>query len=361
MPVTNQAERRELRESLRAFLEAAYPSLSTESRVGAGDKLDDRMWTRLAGEVALTGLIVPEEYDGQGLGVTEAAVALEESARVLLAQPFLTSSVLATLAIKESGDDTQAAELLPRLASGELIAAVALEDAGTAISAEQSADGWLLSGTKEPVLDATLAQQFVVSAPVDGATGLFLVAADGVEVTPRDGLDLTRGLAEVCFDRSPAIRLGGDATVLVARLGDVAALAAAAELTGIADRALVLAVEYAKTREQFGKLIGSFQAIKHICAEMLATVESSRAATAAAAAAADDDPADLARTASIAKAWTSTQCVLAAEQLIQVLGGIGYTWEHPAHLLLRRARTLAVLFGDAATHRERLSGLLGLA
>ena len=361
MPVTNQAERRELRESLRAFLEAAYPSLSTESRVGAGDKLDDRVWARLAGEVALTGLLVPEEYDGQGLGVTEAAVALEETARVLLAQPFLTSSVLATLAIRESDDASQAALLLPRLASGDLIATVALDDAGTTVGVERSGTDWLLTGVKEPVLDAAVAQQFVVSARVDGVSCLFLVDADHVEVTLRDGLDLTRGLAEVRFDKSPAVRLGGDATALVDRLGDVAALAAAAELTGIADRSLALAVEYAKTREQFGKLIGSFQAIKHICAEMLATVESSRAATAAAAAAADDDPAGLARTASIAKAWTSTQCVLAAEQLIQVLGGIGYTWEHPAHLLLRRARTLAVLFGDAAMHRERLSELLGLA
>jgi alkylation response protein AidB-like acyl-CoA dehydrogenase len=362
MPATNQAERRELRDAVRAFLETAYPPISSESRVGAGAKLDDAVWRRLANEVALTGLVVPEKYDGQGLGVTEAVIALEETARVLFAQPFLTSSVLATLAIKESGDEAAAGELLPQLASGALVATLALDDAAdAAVTASEVGGQWQLTGAKNPVLDGAVAAKLVVSAAVGGSVGLFLVDASAASVTSHEGLDVTRGVASVSFSGAPAVRLGGDATTLVARLRDLSAVAASAELTGLADRALVLAVDYAKQREQFGRVIGSFQAVKHICAEMLTVVESSRAACAAAALAADDDPAALPQTASIAKAWTSEQCVTATEQLIQVLGGIGYTWEHPAHLLLRRAHTLAALFGDAAEHRARLAGQLQLS
>ena len=361
MPVTNQAERRELRDAIRGFLETAYPPISSESRVGAGDRLDDGVWRRLAGEVALTGLVIPEKYDGQGLGVTEASVALEETARALFAQPFMSSAVLATLAIAESGDEAAAAELLPQLSAGSLIATLALDDApGSVTVATGAGNGWTLTGTKEPVLDAAVARKLIVTASVGSEAALFVLDAAAADITVLDGLDVTRGVSSVRLDAAPAVRLGtGPANV--ERLRDLAAVAASAELTGLADRALIMAVDYAKQREQFGKLIGSFQAIKHICAEMLTIVESSRGAVSAAAMAADDDPAALPEVASIAKAWTSEQGVIAAEQLIQVLGGIGYTWEHPAHLLLRRALTLSVLFGDAAWHRARLAELLGFS
>ncbi|ASR03116.1 MULTISPECIES: acyl-CoA dehydrogenase family protein [Gordonia] len=356
MPVTTQAERRELRSAVRDFLESVYPPLSSETRVGAGDKLDDATWARVSGEIGLPGLVVPASEGGQDLGVTEAAVVLEETARVLFAQPFLSSSVLATIAIKESGEG---AAFLSRLASGSLIATLCLDDdPDMPVTATRVDTCWQLNGAKELVLDATLAGSFVVSVALDGETALLLVDADQVTIEPYEGIDLTRTIARVRFDAAPAIRLGGDQTELVARLGHLGAVAASAELTGLADRAMTMAVEYAQTRVQFGRPIGSFQAVKHLCADMLTIVESSRAATAAAAASADDRPDELAVTAAIAKAWTSEQCPLATELLIQILGGTGYTWEHPAHLLLRRARTLAVTFGDAADHRERLAELL---
>lgn len=356
MPVTTQAERRELREAVRDFLESVYPPISTDARVGAGDTRDEVLWGRAAGEIGLPGFLIPESQSGQGLGWTETAVGLEETARVLFAQPFLSSSVLATAAITESGEG---AELLTSLASGRLIAAAAFDDdADEPVTATRVGDKWQLSGAKDLVLDATMADCVVVTAAVGATIGLFVVEAGDVTVVTHSGIDLTRSAARVQLTDAPAVRLGGDMAESVTRLRDLAALAASAELTGLADRALTMAVDYAQTREQFGKPIGAFQAVKHLCADMLTVVESSRAATAAAAAAADDAPGELSAAASIAKAWTSEQCTLATELLIQILGGTGYTWEHPAHLLLRRARTLAALFGDAATHRQRLAELL---
>lgn len=363
MPVTGEAERRELRTAVRGFLESAYPALSTAARVGAGDTLDPAFWSRLSTEVALPGLLVPDKYDGQGLGLTEAVVVLEESARVLLAQPLLSSGVLATLAVLAAGDEAACADLLPRLASGQTVGALALDDApGEETRAEAAGGGWELTGVKHPVLDGMVADTLLVSARCDaaGPTGLFLVEAAATDRVARDALDLTRNAVTVSLRATPAVRLGDDASAAVERLRDLAAVALSAELVGVADRSLAEAVAYALQREQFGRAIGSFQAVKHLCADMLAAVESSRAAVMAAAIVADEEGPGLPTAASIAKAYCSEQCVVAVESFVQVLGGIGYTWEHPAHLLLRRARTLAVMSGDSTYHRDRLGQLLQL-
>ena len=361
MAVTSQAERREFRGALRSFLQTGYPDLSTESRVELDSERDAAVWRRLVTELALPGLLVPEKHDGQGFGFTEAVIALEEAARVLLVAPLLSSSVLATYAVLASGE--QSAGYLSALAGGELIASVAtVDDPAVEVVATATGGGWTLTGRKVAVLDACRATHFVVSARSGDGVGLFLLplGAAGLSVVANAPFDLTRDLASLDLTAVTAQRLGDDATAVLSTLGDVGAMAAAAELVGVAQRALEIAVSYALQREQFGHLIGSFQAVKHLCAEMLAAVESSRAAVTAAAAAADDDPSRLPEAASIAKAYCAENCTATIEKLIQVLGGIGFTWEHPAHLLLRRAKSLEALFGDAAAHRERIGQLLNL-
>jgi alkylation response protein AidB-like acyl-CoA dehydrogenase len=309
-------------------------------------------------------LLIPEKYDGQGLGLSEAVVALTETGRALLPAPVLSSCVLAAEAVLATGDDGAFAELLPALAGGLVVATVAVEDAAdTETIAAESAGEWSLTGRKVAVLDGDIADRLLVTAAVGDGTGLFAVRADdnGLRRVADDGIDLLRRTATVDLSAATAVRLGGDYRRGLARLEDVAAVGAAAEQTGVSRRALELAVDYAGQREQFGRPIGSFQAIKHLCADTLAALECSQAAVTAAAAAADDEPDRLPEAAAVAKAYCSRACTDATESLIQVLGGIGYTWEHPAHLLLRRAKALEFLFGDAATHRERLAVLLGLA
>jgi alkylation response protein AidB-like acyl-CoA dehydrogenase len=345
--LTSAAEQRDFRSGVRRFLvdrssEADVRRLADDPR-----GYDPDVWKQLAAELGLPGLLVPEEHGGQGLTMVETVIALEEGGRALLSSPLLATAVLAPLALTDVVD---AGALLSGVADGTTLLALALDDDP---EHPVTADGSTLTGRKVTVLDAHIADRLLVVV----AGSVYDVASNDVRLTTTRTLDLAISLSTVDLAAAPAVLLG---SVDVVRLRALAALATAAHLVGVGAAALDLAVDYAKTREQFGKPIGSYQGVKHLVAEMHARLESARAAVAAAAVVAVTRPDELQEHASVAKAWCANAMVRNTEDCIQVMGGIGFTWEHPAHLFLRRAKVYELLFGDARTHRGRLAALLGL-
>jgi alkylation response protein AidB-like acyl-CoA dehydrogenase len=363
---TTAAEREQFRASLRLF----FGEYSSESEVRrlmedpAG--YDPSVWRRLSDQLGLPAILVPEEYGGQGLSLVEFAVVLEEAGRALLCAPLFSSAGLATTALLNAAPGDEAGALLADLAAGHVIAALCVEDEpGRVVGAAQGPAGWSLSGVKTRVLGGLAADVLLVTAETGSGTGLFAVRMPAPGVSRQDlaVLDLTRRQSLVSLDQAPATMLEPDFGRSLAATLDTAAVLASAELLGVARRSLDIAVEYALSRHQFGALIGSFQAVKHLLADSLASVEQMRAAVATATSAAADggtQSAELSEIVSVTKAYCSQAAPKVVETLIQVLGGIGYTWEHPAHLYLRRARTLAMTFGSPADHRRRLATLLGL-
>jgi alkylation response protein AidB-like acyl-CoA dehydrogenase len=298
---------------------------------------------------------------------------MEEMGAALLCAPYFSTVVLGANALLCSGDAAACARWLPGIAAGETIATLALAeesgswelDASTATTAADNGDGWTVSGAKSYVLDGQTADLILVAARAPDGLGLFAVSRDapGLTTTPLQTIDETRKQARVAFDTTPAALVGaeGDAAAGLAKTLDLAAVALAAEQVGGAQRCLDNAVQYARERIQFGRAIGSFQAIKHKCADMLVDVESARSAAYqagwAAAGEADDE---LPVVASLAKAYCSEVYLNAAAENIQIHGGMGFTWEHHAHLYFKRAKSSELLFGDAAYHRELLAQRLGI-
>ncbi|MDV7218069.1 acyl-CoA dehydrogenase family protein [Streptomyces prunicolor] len=358
----------ELRRTVRAFLERKAPESAVRRVVDEGLGRDAEVWDQLARQLGLHGLLVPEELGGQGTSFVEMGVVLEEMGRSLLPGPFFSNAVLAVGALTASGADGLAAELLTAIAEGTTIATVAFSEGLTGRPGESTATArlaegtWRLNGQVEAVLDGRAADVLLVVAPAGGELGLFAVTADssGLERTPLAGLDLTREFARVRLTDVEARRIGGDFTSGQRHVLALGTVGIAAELAGATQKILEMAVDYAKLREQFGKPIGSFQAVKHLCADIFVTAESALAVARYAARVAAEDPEGLVEAAALAKAYSSEACTLAAERNIQVHGGIGFTWEHPAHLYLRRIKSGELLFGDSAHHREELAGLLGL-
>ena len=279
--------------------------------------------------------------------------------------------VLAANAILHSGDDAAKAELLPGIASGETIATVAFteengrwDEQGITATAASSDDGFTISGTKMFVLDGHVADLIVVAARTDAGVSLFKVAGDASGLT-RESLstmDQTRKQAKLTFDSTPATLIGtdGGGWATLERMLDLAAVALAAEQVGGAQFVLDMAVQYDKDRVQFGRPIGSFQAIKHKCADMLLEVESAKSAAYYAAWCAAELNDELPSVASLAKAYCSEAYFHAAAENIQIHGGIGFTWEHPAHLYFKRAKSSELLFGDPTYHRELLAQRIGI-
>jgi alkylation response protein AidB-like acyl-CoA dehydrogenase len=356
---TTTAERDEFAAGIRTFLQQNAPESEVRRLIEEPTGFDPGLWRRLVDQFELPSILIDEQRGGQGLSTAELAVALSEAGRALLAGPVLSSCGVATAALLLAESSPAVDGLLRELAGGTTVAVLADADMPDAPVTATQTDEWTLSGAKTRVLDGQLAGQFLVTASIGESVGLFAVAAEGVRITPLTVLDLTRRQVRVDLDRAPATLLDPD-FALDSTL-PIAAILASAELLGVCERGLELAVEYAKNREQFGVPIGSFQAIKHLLADSFASVEQMRAAVASAAEAASDAAADLDEISSVVKAYCSQAGPKVIETLIQVLGGIGYTWEHPAHLYLRRARTLSVLYGDAAAHRRRLATRFGLA
>jgi alkylation response protein AidB-like acyl-CoA dehydrogenase len=364
-------EQEELRRSVRRFLEDKSPTTEVRRLMETTEGYDPAVWEQMGRQLGLQGLAIPEEYGGSGYGYVELTVILEEMGRALLAAPYFSTVALAANALLASGDDAAKKEFLPGIASGETIATVAItedsgrwDEAGITLAASKAGDGWTLEGTKSFVLDGHTASLILVAARAGDGVSLFAVegGASGLTRTPLSTMDQTRKQARLEFAGVPGRLVGseGDGSRVLAKTLDLAAIALAAEQVGGAQKCLEMAVQYAKDRVQFGRPIGSFQAIKHKCADMLLEVESAKSAAYYAGWAASEDNDEVPVVASLAKAYCSDAYFHAAAENIQIHGGIGFTWEHDAHLYFKRAKSSELLFGDPAYHRELLAQRIGL-
>jgi alkylation response protein AidB-like acyl-CoA dehydrogenase len=364
-------EQEELRRIVRQFLEAKSSEAEVRRLMETAEGYDPAVWGQMANELGLQSLIIPEEHGGQGFGYVELTVVLEEMGRSLLCAPYFSTVVLAGNTLLHSGDDAAKKEHLPGIASGETIATLAFtepsgrwDEGGITMEATKSGDGYTLTGTKMFVLDGHTADLVLVAARTANGVSLFAVDgnAPGLTRTALATMDQTRKQAKLEFDGTPAKLVGteGAGWTTLDRVLDLAAVALAAEQVGGAQKVLEMAVEYAKVRVQFGRPIGSFQAIKHKCADMLLEVESAKSAAYYAGWCASELNDELPSVACLAKAYCSEAYFHATAENIQIHGGIGFTWEHPAHLYFKRAKSSELLFGDATYHRELLAQRIGL-
>jgi alkylation response protein AidB-like acyl-CoA dehydrogenase len=354
-------EQADLRAATRDLLAARAGREARRAYVDDGKPYDAELWKLMAGELGLHGVAIDERYGGAGGTLSDLSVVLEETGAALLCAPFLATVVLAATAIDRSGDEAVKSELLPGIANGDTVATLVYRGPMTA---RGGADGWSVSGTAEHVIDGGGARTLLVIARTENGQGLFVVDADadGVDRTDTPTLDPTRRLARLQLSSAAARLVGndGDGAVILSDTLDIARVALSAEQAGGAQRCLDMSVEYVKTRNQFGRPIGSFQAIKHHVANMFVAVQVARAASLEAAWTATEDP-DAFRTAMLATSSLVSEAYLRTAKLtLQVHGGIGYTWEHEAHLYLKRAMTSARLFGAPTEHREALVAALGL-
>ena len=355
-------EQDDFRESLRRFLSDQAPPARVRE-VAAADGHDGRLWQRLCTELQLPGLHAPEQYGGAGATLVETALVFEEAGRALAPVP-LASTAFAIEAVLRMGDEEQRSRLLPGLLSGGRIGSLALSGpsgAAATVRADRHSGRTVLTGECSPVLHGHVADLFVVPAEADGAVTLHVVAADaaGVTVERLPSFDGTRPVAKLQLAHTPAETLTAGASDAFERVLDVARVLLAAEMLGGAEACLELAVEHARSRRQFDRPIGSFQAVKHTCAEMMIEIDATRAAVMFAAISATDDD-ELAITGPLAKAQAADTYILCAGSAIQVHGGIAFTWEHDLHLYFRRAQTTAALFGSSARHRALLADRAGL-
>ncbi len=357
----------DLRGAVREFLEVASPSSTVRQLMATEAGYDERVWRQMAGELGLHGIAIPEEWGGAGAGMSELAVVFEEMGAALLCSPFFSTVALATQAILTSGDHAAMQEFLPTFIDGTATATLILngqlnpwDAAAVTLTAQCGGGGYRVSGDAPLVLDGHTADVILAVANTDAGTSLFAVAADsnGLEREPLSSLDRTRKVACVRFDGVAGRLIGtdGNAAPGLSRTSDLAVVALAAEQVGAAQRCLDMAVGYAKDRIQFGRAIGSFQAVKHRCADMLVEVEGARSAAMHAAEVADTG--ELATAASVAKMTCSEAFLHVALDNMRIHGGIGFTWEHDAHLFVRRAKASQLTFGSPDFHAQRLASLI---
>ena len=364
-------EQEELRKTVRAFLEAKSSEASVRELMDTTDGYDKAVWNQMGSEMGLQGLAIPEQYGGSGFTWVEQGIVLEEMGRALLCAPFFSSAILAANLLLLSGDEDQKTKHLPGIASGLTLAAVAFtepsgkwDEAGITMEASGSGATRTLNGTKMFVLDGHIADDVFVVARTAAGVSLFHCQGDaaGLTRTALSTMDQTRKQAKLEFADVSATLVGteGQGWAVMSKLLDLAAVALAAEQVGGAQKVLEMAVDYAKVRVQFGRPIGSFQAIKHKCADMLLEVESAKSAAYYAMWCAAEDNDELPSVASLAKAYCSEAYFHATAENIQIHGGIGFTWEHPAHLYFKRAKSSELLFGDGTYHRELLAQRIGI-
>ena len=321
-----------IKRTAREFLEGRLAGERWRKLVESGE-YDDALWAEMS-ELGWAGIFVPEEHQGQGLGTVELVILMEELGYALAPSPFL-SNAAAGLVLLHAGSDQQRERWLPGVASGEARGTV----------------GFGADGAASLVPDADSAAFLVL---VDGQSAS-LVEASAAEVEPQETIDSTRRFASVRASRAEP--LPGE----LAPARDRIATALAAELTGVGQRAMDMAVEYARERQQFGRPIGAYQAVSHACAQMLLEVEAARSVTYYAGWAADAEPESLPLAAAMAKAYASDAGYRVSGSALQVHGGIGFTWEHDLHFFLKRAKVDGHLFGGAGEHRDRVAELAGLA
>jgi alkylation response protein AidB-like acyl-CoA dehydrogenase len=378
MDIGFSEEQELLRETARKFLDAACTTKFVRERMATPEAITPEFWGQLA-EQGWLGINFAEEDGDAALGIVDLVVLMEEMGRAVMPGPYLATVLLGGAAIREAGSAAQRHEYLPQIAEGALKATLAATEpnarwdaSGITMNAQPMRGGFNLAGTKLFVPDAHLADVIVVAARTrDGSTmedgvSLFLVPRDapGVTVMLMPSIDDTRKLCEVRFDNvavASSALLGElhEGWPTLARVYDAAAVALSAEMAGGAQRVLEMTVEYAKLRETFGKPIGSYQGVKHRCADMLVEVENAKSLNYYAAWAIDEKQPDAPLAVSMAKSYASDASRKVANAGIQLHGGIGMTWEHDLHLYMKRAKASEVAFGDATWHRERVASLLG--
>ncbi|OBJ07860.1 acyl-CoA dehydrogenase family protein [Mycobacterium colombiense] len=360
------SEADELRQAVREFLAVASPSDRVRDLMSTPEGYDESVWRQMARELGLHGIAVPEEFGGAGATLSELAIVFEEMGAALLCAPFFSTVALATQAILCSGDAAAMGDYLPGFVDGSTTATVVLNGSldawdpqAVTLTARADGTGHRLYGDADLVLDGHTVDVVLAAANTSEGTSLFAVSAnaDGLIREPLATLDRTRKVAHLQFHDVPARLIGTDgaAAVGLARTCDLAIAALAAEQVGAAQRCLDMAVGYAKERIQFGRPIGSFQAIKHRCADMLVLVEGARSAAVHAAESADSS--DLPIAASVAKMTCSEAFLQVALDNMRIHGGIGFTWEHDAHLYVRRAKATELIFGSPDHHAQRLAAL----
>lgn len=363
-------EREELRSTARTLLSRSSSSARVRTAIATEAGYDPELWAQIV-ELGWTSIHVPVAHGGAGCGYADLVVVAHELGRALTPSPFLASAVLATGALVEADHVDAAAAPLAALVAGESVGAVAFASGAGSYEVDQLGVAWSaegatvrLDGTAGFVLDADLADVLIVGArAVDDSAAAVLVNATttGLRVERVPTVDLTRRLFTVSFDdvRIPSDRLlaepGPDSARLLDRVLALGVVAAAADAVGAAEQALETTATYARERTQFGKPIGTFQAVKHHCANMAVNVESSRAATRAAAVELDTDPAGWATTADITASYVGPACSEVCGLAMRVHGGIGFTWEHDTHLQMKRVKLDEVLFGSPSWHRRRLA------
>lgn len=371
MSVVFSSEQDQLRDNVRRFLSQHMTPADVRRIMNQADGLDRVLWNRMATELGLHGLAVPEEYGGAGFGMLEQLIVFEELGRAVACTPFLGSVGLCANVLLASGDVSAMESMLPGIVDGSVIGALAVtEDDGGwnpqdgKLRAARHGDVHLLNGHKSFVLDGAAADLFLVSARTDAGLSLYAVRADaaGLALLNLNTLDLTRKQVRIEFTDAPAQLIGEDgaASPVLERTLDLALVMISAELLGVAQACLDTTVEYASQRSQFGRRIGSFQAVKHRLADMLVAVESARVAVYHAGQAAACSSAEMPAAAAMAKAVASQAANFCSTQAIQLHGGIGFTWEHDAHLRYRRAQSMALFFGNPAQQHGRLATLLGI-
>jgi alkylation response protein AidB-like acyl-CoA dehydrogenase len=369
----SQSELDELRDGVRDFLSAKASHDQVQRLVDTDADYDASTWTQMAEQLGLQSLALPTEYGGDGYSFSELRVVLEEMGRALLPSAFFSTVVMAASALLRSGDEAAQATHLPAIAAGKVTATLAVDEGSgswavddIATRAEQVEGGWILTGEKPLVVDGATAELLLLVARTASGPSLFLVLDDAAGLTrePLRVLDPTRKMARLTFDSTPATLVGaeGGAGEVVDHVLDLIATALAAEQVGAARACLEASASYARERRQFGRAIGSFQAIKHKCADMFTRVQLAQAAANEAADAASGlpDAPPLGVAAAVAHSVCSEALMFVAAENIQVHGGIGFTWEHPAHLYYRRAKASQLLLGGPAVYHERLLGRLGV-
>jgi alkylation response protein AidB-like acyl-CoA dehydrogenase len=348
-------DQRAIQRTAKDFLAARYRPEEVR-RLALEDErgFTDEQWAQIS-ELGWPALVVPEADGGLGLGVVELAVVQEQLGYALAPSPFL-STIAAGLLLAAAGDEAQRERWLGPIATGEQRGAVAIVDAGPN---ELAVTGGSLTGTKIAVPDAAGADVIVVAAS-DGRHFLVEAGAEGVSIEPARALDPSRKLFTVHLHGAEGRQLAAGEEGAVGRAYDVLAVAIAAESVGVAQRAMEMAVEYAKDRRQFGRPIGAYQAVSHQCAQMLLETEGARSTVLYAAWALDHEPESGALAASMAKAYACDAGRRVPAAALQVHGGIGFTWEHDLHLWLKRGRANAALWGDSRHHRARVADLAGV-
>jgi len=357
MTFTLNDDARMLKESARDFFREQAPvSRLRKQRDAKQNGRDPELWSEISA-LGFAGVIIPEEYGGAGLGYVALGAVLEEAGRTLVASPLHSSALAGAGALLLAGTDAQKAEWLPKVAAGEVIATIAIDEGAHHAPGKSKlkSEGGKLSGEKKYVADGHIADVIIVA----GGEALYLVKADAAGLTRRELVTAdSRGAADLKFEATPAEKMNGGADIIDAIL-DRARIGLAAEMVGQASEAFEITSDYLKTRKQFGQVIGGFQALQHRAAKLFTDLELTRSCVLAALDALDRGDKRIAEYASLAKARASETLHLASNEMVQLHGGIGMTDEHDAGLYLKRARVAEALYGGASFHRDRYASLLG--